>query len=42
MNHGVHLLHGMGDTFEIMHSIEEHRPAQVFIQGRAPSRQPAA
>ncbi|MFD5141396.1 FAD-dependent oxidoreductase [Streptomyces sp. NPDC058378] len=30
---GVHLLHSMGDTFEVMRSIEERRPATAVVIG---------
>ncbi|MCT6781992.1 FAD-dependent oxidoreductase [Streptomyces sp. CS7] len=30
---GVHLLHSMGDTFEIMRSIEERRPSTAVVIG---------
>ena len=30
---GVHLLHSMGDTFAIMHTLEEHAPASALIVG---------
>ncbi len=30
---GVHLLHSMGDTFELMRTLEEHHPASAVIVG---------
>ncbi|WP_256098678.1 FAD-dependent oxidoreductase [Streptomyces agglomeratus] len=30
---GVHLLHSMGDTFEVMRSIKERRPAKAVVIG---------
>jgi len=30
---GVHLLHSMGDTFAVMRTLEQHRPASVVIVG---------
>ncbi len=30
---GVHLLHSMGDTFELMRTLEEHQPASAIIVG---------